>query len=83
VEYAAAGIPIIVCNSVYLDSVISREFVYYSDPTAESMLNSVKEILNSPFVAEQKTKMARTWAGDFTYISRTKKILDFIGVSSV
>jgi glycosyltransferase involved in cell wall biosynthesis len=83
VEYAAAGIPIIVCNSVYLDSVIPREFVYFSDPTAESILNSVKEILNSPFAAEQKTKLARAWAGGFTYRSRTKKILDFIGVSAV
>ena len=80
VEYAAAGLPVIICNSFYLDSVIPREFVYSAEPTGESILESVMQIINFPDEAARKSKLARNWAQKFTYLNRTETILQSIGV---
>lgn len=79
VEYAAMGIPIIICNPNYLDSVIPRDYVYFSDPTGESIYDSVLEIVNNPDKAAQKVEQAIKWSKELTYIKRTKKILRLIG----
>lgn len=80
VEYAAAGLSVIICNSFYLDSVIPKEFVYSAEPTGESILESVMQIVNFPDEAARKSKLARNWAQNFTYLNRTKSILQSIGV---
>ena len=82
VEYAAMGIPMIICNSNYLDSVIPGDFVYLSEPTADSIYETVLEIVNFPKLATYKSEHARKWSEDFTYISRTRKILTQIGAIS-
>ena len=82
VEYAAMGIPMIICNSNYLDSVIPGDFVYLSEPTAKSIYKSVLEIVNFPELATYKSEHAKKWSKDFTYISRTRKILTQIGAIS-
>jgi glycosyltransferase involved in cell wall biosynthesis len=80
VEYAAAGVPIIICNPFYLDSVIPSEFVYFAEPTGESILESVMRIVNSPSEAAGKSKLARDWSQNLTYLKRTENILNSIGV---
>jgi glycosyltransferase involved in cell wall biosynthesis len=79
VEYAAMGIPMIICNSNYLDSVIPSELIYFSKPTAESIYESVLEIVNFPNLATYKAEGARKWSNNLTYINRTKRILILIG----